>query len=107
MFELFRRVALIEGITTLVLFFVAMPAKYLAGQPGLVPPVGWIHGIAFIVYVVLMVPALSGRNVGALGWLRTLGAAFVPFGTFANDPWLARVGAYPARPPSIDTTAGA
>jgi integral membrane protein len=98
-FELFRRVALIEGITTLVLFFVAMPAKYLAGQPGLVPPVGWLHGIAFIMYVLLMVPALLGRNVGALGWLRTLAAAFVPFGTFANDAWLARMGASPQHEP--------
>lgn len=73
MFGLFRRVAWVEGVTTLVLFLVAMPAKYLAGQAGLVPPVGWIHGIAFIVYVVLMVPALWGRQVGAVGWLRTLG----------------------------------
>jgi integral membrane protein len=89
--ELFRRVALVEGVTTLVLFLVAMPAKYLAGQPGLVPPVGWIHGIAFIAYVLLMVPALWGRRVGLVGWLRTLTAAFVPFGTFANDAWLARL----------------
>ena len=93
MFKVFRRVALIEGITTLVLFFVAMPAKYIAGQPGLVPPVGWLHGIAFIMYVVLMVPALRGLKVGTLGWLRTLAAAFVPFGTFVNDAWLDRVGA--------------
>lgn len=91
MFGLFRRVAWVEGVTTLVLFLIAMPAKYLAGQPGLVPPVGWIHGVAFIVYVVLMVPALWGRRVGAVGWLRTLAAAFVPFGTFANDAWLGRI----------------
>jgi len=92
MLRVFRRVALVEGVTTLVLFLVALPAKYLAGQPWLVPPVGWIHGIAFIAYVLLMVPALWGRNVGLLGWLRTLAAAFVPFGTFANDAWLQRVG---------------
>ncbi len=91
MLGVFRRVALVEGVTTLVLFFVAMPAKYLAGEPALVPPVGWAHGIAFIAYVMVMVPALSGRRVGASGWLRTLAAAFVPFGTFVNDAWLARI----------------
>lgn len=91
MFELFRKVALVEGVTTLVLFFVAMPLKYLAGQPWLVPPVGWIHGIAFVVYVVTMVPALRELRVGAGGWVRTFAAAFVPFGTFANDPWLKRM----------------
>jgi integral membrane protein len=86
--ESFRKVALVEGITTLLLFFVAMPLKYLAGQPWLVPPVGWLHGIAFIAYVVMMVAALRKRGVGAMGWLRTFAAALVPLGTFANDGWL-------------------
>jgi integral membrane protein len=89
--ETFRKIALIEGITTLFLFFVAMPAKYLAGQPALVPPAGWLHGVAFIVYVVAMVAALRQRHVGARGWLRTFAAALVPFGTFVNDPWLKRL----------------
>lgn len=90
MAELFRKVALAEGVTTLLLFLVAIPLKYLAGQPALVPPVGWIHGIAFIAYVVLMVPAFIAARVGPVGWLRTFVAALFPFGTFLNDPWLKR-----------------
>ncbi len=90
MAELFRKVALVEGVTTLVLFLVAMPLKYLAGQPGLVPAAGWVHGLAFIAYVVLMVPTLLGARADALGWLRTFAAALFPFGTFLNDPWLKR-----------------
>ena len=93
MLETFRKIALVEGITTLFLFFVAMPVKYLAGQPWLVPPVGWLHGVAFIVYIVTMVAALRKRRIGALGWLRTIAAALVPLGTFANDPWLKRLAA--------------
>ena len=88
MIESFRKIALVEGLTTLFLFFVAMPLKYLAGQPALVPPAGWLHGLAFIVYVAMMVATLRGRRIGALGWLRTFGAALVPFGTFVNDGWL-------------------
>lgn len=91
MIESFRKIALIEGVTTLFLFFVAMPFKYLAGQPALVPPAGWLHGIAFVVYVAMMTAALRNRQVGALGWLRTFGAALVPFGTFVNDRWLKRL----------------
>ena len=91
MLEIFRHVALVEGITTLFLFFVAMPAKYLAGQPSLVPPAGWLHGVAFIVYVVTMTAALRKRRIGATGWLRTIAAALVPLGTFVNDPWLKRL----------------
>ena len=90
MLEWFRRVALVEGVTTLFLFFVAMPLKYVGGDPRLVPPAGWVHGLAFVAYLIAMVPALRGRRVGVSGWLRTFAAALVPFGTFANDRWVRR-----------------
>ena len=90
MIEVFRKIAFVEGVTTVLLFFVAMPLKYLAGDPRLVPPVGWIHGIAFIAYVVMMVMAFRNRRIGALGWMRTFGASLVPLGTFLNDPWVKR-----------------
>lgn len=93
MLEVFRKVALVEGVTTLALFLVAMPLKYLADWPMLVPPVGWIHGVAFIAYVVTMVAAfITRRDVGFGGWLRTFVAALVPLGTFINDPWVKRLG---------------
>jgi integral membrane protein len=88
MLGVFRKVAMVEGITTLALFFVAMPMKYLAGDPRLVPPVGLLHGIAFLVYLAVMVAALRGRGFTAGEWLRTAAASFVPFGTFLNDPFL-------------------
>lgn len=92
MLKYFRWVALIEGVTTIALFFVAMPLKYLLGNPVLVPPVGWVHGIAFLSYAAMMVLAFAGRRgVGILGWLRTFVAALVPFGTFINDPWIRRL----------------
>lgn len=90
MIRFFRRVALVEGVTTLALFFVAMPMKYLAGDPRLVPPVGMIHGVAFLVYLGVMVAALRGRGFSAGEWVRTTAASFVPFGTFLNDPFLKR-----------------
>ena len=92
MLDVFRKVALVEGVTTLALFLVAMPLKYLAGWPVLVPPVGWMHGVAFIIYLVTMVAAfIPRRDVGIGGWLRTFVAALVPFGTFINDPWVKRL----------------
>lgn len=91
MLELFRKVALAEGITTLALFLVAMPLKYLAGWPALVPPVGWIHGIAFLAYIAVMVVAFARHRVGIVGWLRSFIAALLPFGTFVNDAWVKRL----------------
>lgn len=91
MLKVFRWVALVEGLTTVALFFVAMPMKYWLGNPVLVPPVGLAHGMAFLAYLVMMGIALPGKGAGALGWLRTTLAAFIPLGTFLNDPFLKRL----------------
>ncbi|HWI17088.1 MAG TPA: DUF3817 domain-containing protein [Vicinamibacterales bacterium] len=91
MLEIFRKVALVEGVTTVLLFFVAMPLKYLAGQPWMVPPVGWLHGIAFVVYVAMMVVTFRSLRIDTAGWMRTFVAALVPLGTFVNDAWLRRL----------------
>ncbi|WP_197535679.1 DUF3817 domain-containing protein [Sphingobium sp. SYK-6] len=90
MLRLFRYVALVEGITTLALFLVAMPLKYGFDNPVLIRPVGMIHGIAFLAYIAVMLFVLPGRGFGALGWIRTTLASFFPFGTFLNDPYLRR-----------------
>jgi integral membrane protein len=86
--ELFRRIAVVEGVTTLALFFVAMPMKYLAGDARLVWPLGMIHGIAFIVYMIAMVAAFFGRRLGTTAWVRTTIASLFPFGTFINDSYI-------------------
>lgn len=88
MIRTFRYIGIAEGITTLALFLVAMPAKYWFGFPALVPPVGAFHGAAFVVYIVAMVICLWGRGFSAWEWLRTTLASFFPFGTFLNDPFL-------------------
>lgn len=92
MIDTFRKVALLEGVTTVLLFFVAMPLKYVAGQPWLVPPLGWLHGIAFVLYVATMIMTFRHLRVGPRGWLRTVAASLVPLGTFINDPWLKELG---------------
>lgn len=87
-YRLFRTVAFVEGVTTLALFLVAMPIKYLAGNPEPVRITGWIHGIAFIAYLLMMWVALRGRGWQPVELARTFVASLFPFGTFLNDPWL-------------------
>lgn len=91
MIRLFRFVGLVEGITTLALFCVAMPLKYFWAMPAFVPPVGMIHGLAFVFYLIAMGVCLWGRGLTRRQWARTTLAAFVPFGTFLNDPMLHRL----------------
>jgi integral membrane protein len=85
-----RAVGLLEGASFLVLLFIAMPLKYLAGMPMAVKLVGWAHGLLFVLYLVVL-----GQAAGALRWspLRVgaaLMAALLPFGPFVLDVRLRR-----------------
>jgi integral membrane protein len=80
-----RVVGSIEGISYLLLLFIAMPLKYLAGMPLAVKYVGWIHGVLFMAYVAAMLLAAGDREWGIWKIARAFVAAVVPFGTFYTD----------------------
>lgn len=85
-----RLVAFLEGVSFLVLLGIAMPLKYLAGQPLAVRHVGMAHGVLFVLYMLLLLAATlehrwSVRKFG-LGFLVSL----VPGGTFWADKRLFR-----------------
>jgi integral membrane protein len=85
-----RLVAVLEGASFLVLLFVAMPLKYLAGLPLAVRIAGSIHGVLFIWFVVALY-----RAARALSWPRRRSmtafvASILPFGTFVFDASLRR-----------------
>lgn len=81
----FRLVGHLEGISFVVLLFVAMPLKYLAGWPLGVRVVGAVHGGLFLLYLVALMRIASDdgwpirRSAGALL------ASIVPFGFFVFD----------------------
>ncbi|WP_372936382.1 DUF3817 domain-containing protein [Seonamhaeicola sp.] len=80
--NIFRIVAFLEGISYILLLFIATPIKYLAHDPQYVKLLGMPHGILFILYVVLAVmlkPELNWNNKQLRGVLL---AAIIPFGTF-------------------------
>jgi len=81
---------IVEGTSTLVLFFVAMPLKYLAGMPLAVTVVGSIHGALFVAYVLMLLIAKS-RVPLPIGLVAAgLVGAVVPFGPFVFDVPLKR-----------------
>lgn len=57
MLNLYRKTALIEGISYLILLFIAMPLKYIFNIPEAVKYFGWIHGVLFIVFAVILLAA--------------------------------------------------
>jgi integral membrane protein len=50
----FATVALIEGISYVVLLGIAMPLKYYFELPLAVKVVGWAHGILFMLYMLFL-----------------------------------------------------
>lgn len=81
----FRALGFIEAISLLVLLFVAMPLKYLAGMPEAVRIVGSLHGFLFVLYVVAatLISREVRWSVGKLIFAYVI--ASVPFGPFIFD----------------------
>lgn len=92
--QTFRRVALAEGVSFLILLLVAMPLKYAGGIAWPVKVVGWAHGVLFVAFLALAFEAKSILNKN-FGWLLiSFIASLVPFGTFWLDRQLEKEGAW-------------
>lgn len=77
-----RKVAILEGVSTIVLFGVAMPLKYLADLPLAVTLVGPVHGALFILFVVMCMLAVERVPITKGLALAGIVAAVFPFGPF-------------------------
>ena len=85
-----RRLALVEGISTLVLFGIAMPLKYFAGMPLAVRIVGSLHGALFVALVVMLLLAIRKVPISPAMAVVGIVAAVFPGGPFLFDRHLAR-----------------
>ena len=81
---------IIEGTSTLVLFFVAMPLKYYADMPMVVTIVGGIHGILFVVLVAMFIIGIFTVPISGRLAIYGIIGAIVPFGPFVVDVMLYR-----------------
>ncbi len=89
---------MLEGISFLVLLGVAMPLKYLAGQPMAVRVVGSAHGLLFVLYVMAVVLVAVEMRWPLRRVAAAFAAAVLPFGPFVFDAHLRRESAPSARP---------
>lgn len=83
-----RLIGLIEGISMLVLLFIAMPLKYFFDSPLAVKYVGWAHGILFMLFMAAALHATIYYKWHIKRLVYAFIAAFLPFGTFVWDGWL-------------------
>jgi integral membrane protein len=85
-----RLVAFLEGSSFVILLFVAMPLKYLAGLPLAVRVVGSIHGALFLVFLVALYRTARACAWPRGRWLAAFMSSILPFGTFVFDASLRR-----------------
>ena len=83
--KIFRIIALLEGVSYLLLLFVAVPIKYLSEDPQYVKMLGMPHGMLFIGYVILAFLLKPEYKWGMRQFLVVLLASVIPFGTFYID----------------------
>lgn len=80
-----RLVAFLEGLSFVVLLFIAVPLKHLAGMPLPVRVVGSAHGLLFIAFLVTLFRVASERGWPLRQTALGLAASVLPFGTFLFD----------------------
>jgi integral membrane protein len=86
----FKIVAILEGVSFLILLGIAMPLKYIFGLPATTQVVGMAHGILFIAYVLMVVLIRKQLSWNIKITLLALTASVLPFGPFVVDRKLLR-----------------
>ncbi|MBL8321657.1 MAG: DUF3817 domain-containing protein [Acinetobacter sp.] len=80
-----RAVGFLEGMSFLLLLFIAMPVKYMMGNPILVKYVGMGHGVLFIVFLVVLFAVCEKQKWSLKVFILGLIASILPFGPFVFD----------------------
>ena len=86
----FRLISFIEGVSTILLFFVAIPLKYQFDLPMAVRIVGSAHGLLFLVYIGMLVHTWASQAWPLKMFIAGLFAAIPPFGTFIYDHFMVK-----------------
>lgn len=82
MLNFFRIIAFLEGVSYILLLFVAVPIKYINNDPQYVKLLGMPHGLLFVAYIVLAIWLKPDFKWNQKTFLIVLAGSLIPFGTF-------------------------
>ena len=85
MIKVLRVISYLEGISYILLLFIAVPIKYYANDPSLVKLLGMRHGLLFVAYVILSLVSSKEYRWNSKKTLVVLISSVIPFGTFYVD----------------------
>ena len=78
----FRIVAFLEGVSYILLLFMAVPLKYWGDDESFVKLLGMPHGLLFVGYIVFSYLLKDDENWNAKDFGIVMLASILPFGTF-------------------------
>ena len=82
---LFRIAAFLEGVSYILLLFMALPLKYWGGDESYVKLLGMPHGLLFVGYIILSYLLKEDENWNAKDFRIVILASVIPYGTFYID----------------------
>lgn len=80
-----RHTGLVEGLSFLLLVFLAMPLKYIWGQPAAVRIIGMAHGVLFILLLAALARVMLARRWPLGRAALVFAASLLPLGPFLID----------------------
>lgn len=80
-----RLTGFFEGISFLILLFIAMPLKYIWDLPLAVRIVGSVHGFLFILFIYYIFQVSIEKSWTRREVMLALLSSVIPFGTFYAD----------------------
>ena len=85
MIKTFRITSFLEGISFLCILFITMPLKYFFDNPEPNKIIGTVHGVLFILYILLASSVKTKKQWSLKTFIIILACSIVPFGTFWMD----------------------
>ena len=83
--QIFRIIALLEGVSYILLLLIGVPLKYIGNDEIIVKALGMPHGILFIAYIIFSIYQRKNMQWDIKTTLIILMGSVIPFGTFYVD----------------------
>lgn len=78
----FRIISGIEGLSYLILVFIAMPIKYMGDNPYYVKIFGMAHGVLFVLFMISLFEAKRKESWDTGFMFQLFVLSLIPFGAF-------------------------
>jgi integral membrane protein len=102
----YRVIAYVVGVGLIILVLVGVPLKYAADSDGVVAVVGPLHGVLYVVYLLLTLDLARRIRLNPITTVLVMAAGTIPFLSFVGERYITHLVMKPQRttnPHTADT----